>query len=140
MATRTTDGRAVRMLSIMDEWTRECVSIDVARNFKAYDVVDRLTDLFMSGTIHDEDQPCHLKIHDRDKCIECIDLYDAPCQRFCPASVYEMVDDAANPGKQKLQLNFSNCVHCKTCDIKDPYGIIDWVPPEGEGGPKYTWT
>jgi electron-transferring-flavoprotein dehydrogenase len=101
---------------------------------------DKETNIFQSGTIHEEDQPAHLLISDPTICVDrCTREYQNPCQRFCPASVYEMVDDAANPGKQKLQLNFSNCVHCKTCDIKDPYGIIDWVPPEGEGGPKYTW-
>ncbi|HVZ15835.1 MAG TPA: 4Fe-4S dicluster domain-containing protein, partial [Terriglobales bacterium] len=99
---------------------------------------DRLTDLYHSGTKHEEDQPAHLVIHDTNICnTRCIVEYGSPCQRFCPANVYEMVDapDAAN-GKE-IHLNPSNCVHCKTCDIMDPYQIITWVPPEGGGGPNY---
>jgi electron-transferring-flavoprotein dehydrogenase len=99
---------------------------------------DKLTDLYHSGTKHEEDQPAHLVIHDTNICnTRCINEYGSPCQRFCPANVYEMVDapDAAN-GKQ-IHLNPSNCVHCKTCDIMDPYQIITWVPPEGGGGPNY---
>ena len=99
---------------------------------------DKLTDLYHSGTKHEEDQPAHLVIHDTNICnTRCIKEYGSPCQRFCPANVYEMVDapDAAN-GK-KIHLNPSNCVHCKTCDIMDPYQIITWVPPEGGGGPNY---
>jgi electron-transferring-flavoprotein dehydrogenase len=64
----------------------------------------------------------------------CVREYGNPCQYFCPAAVYEMVNDKGAP---KLKINFSNCVHCKTCDIADPYQIIDWVPPEGGGGPNY---
>jgi electron-transferring-flavoprotein dehydrogenase len=97
---------------------------------------DRLTDLYHSGTKHEEDQPSHLVIHDTNICnTRCIHEYGSPCQRFCPANVYEMVD-AADGGKQ-IHLNPSNCVHCKTCDIMDPYQIITWVPPEGGGGPNY---
>ena len=99
---------------------------------------DKLTDLYHSGTKHEEDQPAHLVIHDTNICnTRCVKEYGSPCQRFCPANVYEMVDapDAAN-GKQ-IHLNPSNCVHCKTCDIMDPYQIITWVPPEGGGGPNY---
>jgi len=99
---------------------------------------DKLTDLYHSGTKHEEDQPAHLVIHDTNICnTRCVTEYGSPCQRFCPANVYEMVDapDAAN-GKQ-IHLNPSNCVHCKTCDIMDPYQIITWVPPEGGGGPNY---
>jgi electron-transferring-flavoprotein dehydrogenase len=97
---------------------------------------DKLTDVYYSGTHHDEDQPAHLHVLDTDICVNrCAREYGNPCQNFCPASVYEMID--AGEGKRRLQINFSNCVHCKTCDIMDPYQIIDWVPPEGGGGPNY---
>jgi electron-transferring-flavoprotein dehydrogenase len=92
---------------------------------------DRLTDLFMSGTIHDEDQPCHLKILDREKCVECIKVYGAPCQRFCPAEVYRLEGD-------HIHIDFSNCLHCKTCEIKDPYRNIEWTLPQAGDGPRYT--
>jgi electron-transferring-flavoprotein dehydrogenase len=97
---------------------------------------DRLTGVHYSGTRHSEDQPSHLIVHDTDICrTRCREEYGNPCTRFCPAQVYEMVD--AGDGTKKLQINASNCVHCKTCDIMDPYQIIDWVPPEGGGGPQY---
>jgi electron-transferring-flavoprotein dehydrogenase len=97
---------------------------------------DRLTNVHFSGTRHAEDQPSHLIVHDTDICrTRCRTEYGNPCTRFCPANVYEMVD--AGDGTRKLQINPSNCVHCKTCDIMDPYQIIDWVPPEGGGGPQY---
>lgn len=107
------------------------VPIDRALTF------DRLTNVHYSGTRHDEDQPSHLLVADTDICrTRCIEEYANPCTRFCPANVYEIVDAAAGAGK-RLQVNASNCVHCKTCDIMDPYQIIDWVPPEGGGGPSY---
>jgi len=97
---------------------------------------DKLTNVHYSGTRHPEDQPSHLIVHDANICAtRCREEYGNPCLRFCPANVYEMVD--AGEGKKKLQINASNCVHCKTCDIMDPYQIIDWVPPEGGGGPQY---
>ena len=97
---------------------------------------DRLTNVHYSGTKHAEDQPSHLIVHDTDICrTRCREEYGNPCTRFCPANVYEMVDDGK--GGRRLQINASNCVHCKTCDIMDPYQIIDWVPPEGGGGPSY---
>jgi electron-transferring-flavoprotein dehydrogenase len=97
---------------------------------------DKLTNVHFSGTRHPEDQPSHLIVHDTDICrTRCREEYGNPCTRFCPANVYEMVD--AGDGTKKLQINASNCVHCKTCDIMDPYQIIDWVPPEGGGGPQY---
>jgi electron-transferring-flavoprotein dehydrogenase len=97
---------------------------------------DRLTNVHYSGTRHAEDQPSHLIVHDADICrTRCREEYGNPCTRFCPANVYEMVD--AGDGTKRLQINASNCVHCKTCDIMDPYQIIDWVPPEGGGGPSY---
>ena len=99
---------------------------------------DKLTDLYHSGTKHEEDQPAHLVIHDTDVCnTRCIKEFGSPCQNFCPANVYEMVDDASQPNGKRISLNPSNCVHCKTCDIADPYQIITWVPPEGGGGPNY---
>ena len=98
---------------------------------------DRLTSVSFSNTNHSEDQPVHLTLKDARVPIE-INLarYDAPEQRYCPAGVYEIVrdDDGSNP---RLQINAQNCVHCKTCDIKDPTQNIVWVVPEGGGGPNY---
>ncbi len=99
---------------------------------------DKLTDLYHSGTKHEEDQPAHLIIHDTNICEQrCIKEFGSPCQHFCPANVYEMMDDSTAPNGKRISLNPSNCVHCKTCDIQDPYQIITWVPPEGGGGPNY---
>ncbi|HEY2291566.1 MAG TPA: electron transfer flavoprotein-ubiquinone oxidoreductase [Thermoanaerobaculia bacterium] len=99
---------------------------------------DRLADVYNSGTAHDEDQPVHLLVHDTSICVDrCTKEFANPCQRFCPAAVYEMVADPGAPSGRRLQINASNCVHCKTCDIMDPYGIITWVPPEGGDGPNY---
>ena len=96
---------------------------------------DKVTGAHYSGTHHDEDQPVHLLVH-TDVCHSiCGSEYGYPCVRFCPANVYEMVDDGA--GGKRLQINASNCVHCKTCDIMDPYGVITWVAPEGGEGPSY---
>lgn len=108
------------------------VPIDGALTF------DKLADVYNSGAAHEEDQPAHLVVIDPDVCHDrCTVEYANPCQRFCPAQVYEMVDDAASPTGRRLQINFSNCVHCKTCDVMDPYQVIQWVPPEGGGGPSY---
>ena len=94
---------------------------------------DKVTDVYYSATAHEEDQVPHLKIRDQDVCVsKCTEEYGNPCEKFCPANVYEMLPDGDG---QRLQINFSNCVHCKTCDIMDPYQIIDWVPPEGGDGP-----
>ena len=99
---------------------------------------DKLTDLYHSGTKHEEDQPAHLIIHDTNICeSRCIREYGSPCQHFCPANVYEMLDDSSAANGKRISLNPSNCVHCKACDIQDPYQIITWVPPEGGGGPNY---
>ncbi|MSO62458.1 MAG: electron transfer flavoprotein-ubiquinone oxidoreductase [Acidobacteria bacterium] len=96
---------------------------------------DKVTGAHYSGTHHDENQPVHLLV-ETDVCHSiCGPEYGHPCVRFCPASVYEMVDNGA--GGLKLQINASNCVHCKTCDIMDPYGVITWVAPEGGEGPSY---
>jgi electron-transferring-flavoprotein dehydrogenase len=97
---------------------------------------DRLSSVFFAVTAHDEIQPPHLKVRDKNICATtCATEYGNRCTRFCPASVYEMVDDDA--GGKRLQINAANCVHCKACDIKDPYQIIDWVTPEGGSGPNY---
>ena len=99
---------------------------------------DKLADVYLSGTQHDEDQPVHLKVADLSVCAtRCREEFGNPCQHFCPANVYEMVPDEAKAGALKLHINASNCVHCKTCDIADPYQIITWVTPEGGGGPDY---
>jgi electron-transferring-flavoprotein dehydrogenase len=98
---------------------------------------DRLSSVFISNTNHEEDQPAHLQLKDPGVAItHNLALYDAPEQRYCPAGVYEIVrdDDGSNP---RLQINAQNCVHCKTCDIKDPTQNINWVVPEGGGGPNY---
>jgi electron-transferring-flavoprotein dehydrogenase len=98
---------------------------------------DRLSSVFISNTNHEEDQPPHLRLRDPAKAIAInYRLYDSPEQRYCPAGVYEIVEDAAT-GEKRLQINAQNCVHCKTCDIKDPEQNIDWVVPEGSGGPNY---
>ena len=98
---------------------------------------DKVTDVFYGAVAHDEDQPSHLHVLDTEICAtRCAEEYDNPCQRFCPAAVYEMETDAES-GRKELKVNFSNCVHCKTCDIADPYQIINWVTPEGGGGPNY---
>jgi len=97
---------------------------------------DKLTDVYHSGTRHEEKQPCHLKV-DTSYCERCAEEYGNPCEKFCPASVYVVERDESTGKFQKLRIDFSNCVHCKTCDIKDPYGAINWVPPEGGGGPLY---
>jgi electron-transferring-flavoprotein dehydrogenase len=97
---------------------------------------DRLSSVFLSNTNHEEDQPVHLRLKDPAIAIDVnLTLYDAPEQRYCPAGVYEIV--AGEGGRPRLQINAQNCVHCKTCDIKDPRQNIDWVVPEGGGGPNY---
>ena len=97
---------------------------------------DRLASVFFASTTHDESQPAHLKILEPDICAgRCAREFGNPCQKFCPANVYEMVDDGQ--GGRRLQINAANCVHCKACDIKDPYQIINWTTPEGGSGPNY---
>jgi electron-transferring-flavoprotein dehydrogenase len=97
---------------------------------------DRLSSVYLSATNHEEDQPAHLTLKDpRVPINHNLAIYDAPEQRYCPAGVYEIVEDA---GEKRLQINAQNCVHCKTCDIKDPSQNIVWVAPEGGGGPIYT--
>jgi electron-transferring-flavoprotein dehydrogenase len=96
---------------------------------------DKLSSVFVSNTNHEEDQPCHLRLKDPSIPInENLPRYDEPAQRYCPAAVYEVVEE---DGRQRFQINAQNCVHCKTCDIKDPAQNIEWVVPEGSGGPNY---
>ena len=98
---------------------------------------DKTTDVFHAAVSHDEDQPSHLHILDTEICAtRCAEEYGNPCQRFCPAAVYEMQENPQT-NRREIKVNFSNCVHCKTCDIADPYQIINWVTPEGGGGPNY---
>ena len=95
--------------------------------------MDKLSDVYLSGAIHEEDQPAHLLVNDPQICVErCTTEYGNPCRHFCPAAVYEWPE-----GSTAVTINASNCVHCKTCDIMDPYENIEWVVPEGGGGPKY---
>ncbi len=107
---------------------------------------DKLTDVYHAGTRHEDDQPTHLVIADLDICNRrCTQEFGNPCQHFCPASVYEMVEEemvetsegSGSTQQKELHIHFANCVHCKTCDIMDPYQIIHWTPPEGGGGPNY---
>ncbi len=97
---------------------------------------DKSSSVFLSSTNHEEDQPCHLKLLDKDLPLSLnLQLYDEPAQRYCPAGVYEIISD--DQGKNRFQINAQNCVHCKTCDIKEPNQNIVWQVPEGAGGPNY---
>lgn len=114
---------------------RDCKKIDYPKPDGVI-TFDRLSSVYLSNTNHEENQPCHLQIKNPDIPIGVnFADYDAPEQRYCPAGVYEIVYDADN--KPRLQINAQNCVHCKTCDIKDPTQNINWVTPEGNGGPNY---
>jgi electron-transferring-flavoprotein dehydrogenase len=99
---------------------------------------DRLSSVFMSNVNHEENQPAHLTLINQDVPVQTnLALYAGPESRYCPAGVYEFVDNPQGDG-QRLQINAQNCVHCKTCDIKDPTQNIVWVTPEGGGGPNYS--
>jgi electron-transferring-flavoprotein dehydrogenase len=102
---------------------------------------DKLSSVFVSNTSHEENQPVHLRLRDATIPVNVnLTLYDGPEARYCPAGVYEFVDagnKASAPRVKRLQINAPNCVHCKTCDIKDPKQNIHWVTPEGGGGPNY---
>jgi len=111
---------------------------------------DKLSSVYLTGTLHDEDSPNHLLLKNPDICrVECEPKYKSPCNHFCPASVYEMVpaksnkglkDASGNPTQFDLHINYTNCIHCKTCDIKCPFENIEWTVPEGGGGPRYSET
>jgi electron-transferring-flavoprotein dehydrogenase len=129
LKSRTPDYARLKLLSDYPEVNREWVDRTLPPR-------DRLASVFFASTTHDEAQPAHLKVLDTNVCIErCAQEFGNPCQRFCPANVYEIVDNGA--GGKRLQINAANCVHCKACDIKDPYEIINWTTPEGGSGPNY---
>lgn len=114
----------------------ECPQIDYAKPDGKISF-DKPSSVFLSNTNHAEDQPCHLQLKDSSIPINSnLPIYDEPAQRYCPAGVYEVVEEA--DGSKKFQINGQNCVHCKTCDIKDPAQNIQWVVPEGGGGPNYS--
>jgi electron-transferring-flavoprotein dehydrogenase len=127
-----------RMVPLTDDPRADVQSVPEvpAPKYDRRTTFDRVTGVHLSGTHHREDAPSHLLVRDLDICrTRCRVEYANPCTRYCPAHVYEMVDDGA--GGKRLHINASNCVHCKTCDIMDPYQIVDWVPPEGGDGPQY---
>jgi electron-transferring-flavoprotein dehydrogenase len=145
-----------RMETLHDAGVRPISLEETQRRYDNDRTFTKVNDVFHSGTKHEEDQPSHLLVQDTSICVtRCREEYGNPCQHFCPANVYEMVADTSGggpadrasgaeegskdgrPARLRLHLNPSNCVHCKTCDIADPYGIITWVPPEGGGGPNY---
>ncbi|MEM7311364.1 MAG: electron transfer flavoprotein-ubiquinone oxidoreductase [Planctomycetota bacterium] len=108
--------------------------------FNDSNAMDKLTDVYHSGAVHEEDQPSHLLVTDPSICVDrCAEEYGNPCQHFCPAAVYEWPHENKDAARSAggVVINASNCVHCKTCDIADPYQIIEWVVPEGGGGPQY---
>ncbi len=102
---------------------------------------DKLSSVYLTGTFHDEDSPNHLHLQNGDTCRTiCEPTYKSPCVHFCPANVYEMVPSTTHADSKELKINYTNCIHCKTCDIKCPFENIDWTAPEGGGGPKYQLT
>lgn len=122
------DWSSLKKLNEAESPTRDYVERTLAPR-------DRLAGVYYAATEHDEDQPIHLQVADTNICFtKCAEEYGNPCTRFCPAGVYEIAQDDAG---KRLQINAANCVHCKTCDIKDPYQIINWVTPEGGAGPNY---
>ncbi len=138
-----TQGRGLMdpMLLEEDAKTLKRAASDAPETKETFDgelYVDKLTGVYLSKTMHREDQPSHLIIHDMDVCAnQCYPKYKSPCTRFCPGEVYELEIDETT-GKAHIKLNPSNCFHCKTCDVKDPFGNITWTCPEGGEGPGYT--
>jgi electron-transferring-flavoprotein dehydrogenase len=136
-----TGGRSPWTLKNTADWSRlakldEFASPERHWGTRTLPPRDRVSFVFFAGNSHEESQPVHLKVADTSICAgRCAREFGNPCERFCPANVYEMVDDGA--GGKRLQINAANCVHCKACDIKDPYQIITWTTPEGGSGPNY---
>jgi len=129
-------------ITIKDE-KRDCDTLKTSQSsqIKTYPAPDNLlsfdisSSLFLSGTNHEEDQPVHLKLTDPSIPLDYNNkIFDEPAQRYCPAGVYEIIE---KEGEDYFQINAQNCLHCKTCDIKDPSQNINWTPPEGGGGPNY---
>lgn len=128
---------------VVDVWGPEAFTQEENQLPKADGTLffDKLGSVYMTGTSHDEDSPNHLLLKDGDVCRTiCEPKYKSPCNHFCPASVYEMIPSGKEQGKYDLQINYTNCIHCKTCDIKCPFDNIEWTLPEGGGGPKYVET
>jgi electron-transferring-flavoprotein dehydrogenase len=123
----------LRELTPKEQKKREKVAYDNKLTF------DKVTAVALAGSRHEVDQPHHLHIVDTNVCAtKCTTEYGNPCENFCPAAVYEMMPDDANPGRKRMVIHHENCVHCKTCDVADPYAIITWTTPEGGDGPDYT--
>lgn len=139
--TYVTLGKSPWTLKNKADWSKleqldECESPERGWGARTLPPRDRVSSVFFAGNTHDENQPVHLHVADTSICVDrCTREFGNPCQNFCPAGVYEMVDDGA--GGRRLQINAANCVHCKACDIKDPYEIITWTTPEGGSGPNY---
>jgi electron-transferring-flavoprotein dehydrogenase len=136
-----TAGRSPWTLKNSADWSRlakldEFISPERHWGTRTLPPRDRVSFVFFAGNSHEESQPVHLKVADTSICAgRCATEFGNPCERFCPANVYEMVDDGR--GGKRLQINAANCVHCKACDVKDPYQIITWTTPEGGSGPNY---
>ena len=146
-AQHITKGRGIYDNMPIEE---DCNTLEIANNSahagknldkKVFDgvlYVDKLTGVYLSKTMHREDQPCHIIVHDKNLCVnQCYTNYQCPCTRFCPGNVYEIEIDEKT-SQRRLNLNPANCLHCKTCEIKDPFRNITWTCPEGGDGPGYT--
>ncbi len=141
MKVHSTDAKATE--KVRDVWGAEGLEAPENRLPKPDGVLmfDKLSSVYLTGTSHDEDSPNHLELQNGDICrTVCEPEYKSPCTVFCPASVYEMVPAKSHPNQYDLQINYTNCIHCQTCDIKCPFENINWTVPEGGGGPKYTET
>jgi electron-transferring-flavoprotein dehydrogenase len=131
------DHTHMKRLSELSE--REIARLKTKVEYDNKYTFDKVTAVALAGSAHEVDQPHHLLVHDTDLCATtCAEEFGNPCESFCPAAVYEMIPDDANEGRNTLVIHHENCVHCKTCDVADPYAQITWTTPEGGGGPDYT--